>query len=272
MRHALKITLLASFFSILSINGYASDKLMIDGSTGVKPLVESLVKQYKQTQSSVVINIGTGLNPQRRIQALIDNEIDIAMASHGVDIQRIAELGLKAHRIAKMAVVMGVNRTVSIEHVSSSQLCDIYNGRINNWHDFDGPSLPIKPLLRPHNEVDTEVVSAHIACFSEIQFSSDILTFKKSGQMAKAIMQTPGAVGMTTLVRVAQSSGKIKALSINGVSPDTTNLLNGTYPLTRDSFLITHAEPTAEVGEFLVFVRSEQGSAIITSSNAVPAN
>jgi phosphate transport system substrate-binding protein len=264
-------TLITFLFSLFSFDGQTSEKLIIDGSTGVKPLIESLVKHYKQTQPNTSVEIGAGLNPQRRIQALVDEDINIAMASHGVDIQRISQLGLKAHRIAKMAVVIGVNHTVSISTISDEQLCDIYSGKINNWHHLEGAKLPIIPLLRPFNEVDTEVVSTHVPCFSQVQFSADIQAYKKSGQMANAIRQTPGAVGMTTLVRVAQSNDKIRALSINGISSDSENLLSGAYPLTRDSFLITQSEPTREVSAFLAFIRSEQGSAIILANSAVPA-
>ncbi|TDF39286.1 hypothetical protein EYS14_07110 [Alteromonadaceae bacterium M269] len=266
-----KLTLFFFLFSLFSCGGYASDKLVIDGSTGVKPLVQSLVNGYKQTQPDIDMEVGSGLNPKSRIQALIDKKIDIAMASHGIDIEHITQLGLEVHRVAKIAVVIGVNSAVDIDNISDRQLCDIYGGKIDNWHNLNGPQLPIVPLLRPFSEVDTEVVSEHIACFSQVQFPSDILTFEKSGQMARAIRQTPGAIGMTTLVRVAQSDGKMRALAINNISPQPANLLSGAYPFTRDSFLITSSAPSAEVAAFLAFVRSEQGAAIITANNAVPA-
>lgn len=261
----------AFFLSIVNIDGYAREKLVIDGSTGVKPLVEALVGHYKQTRPSAVVDIGAGLNPQKRIQALIDEEIDIAMASHGVDIQHITQLGLKAHRVAKMAVVIGVNKTVSVTNILDQQLCDIYGGKINNWSLLKGPTLSVVPMLRPFNEVDAEVVRTHITCFSEVKFPTDIKTFNKSGQMAKAIRQTPGAVGMTTLVRVAQSRGKMTALSINGIPPDPNNLLSGAYPFTRDSFLITALKPNKQVAALLAFVRSDEGRAVIIANNAVPA-
>jgi phosphate transport system substrate-binding protein len=271
MRGALKLTLLVFFFTMLSFNGYASEKLIFDGSTGVKPLVESLVKHYKQIRPNIVVDMGTGLNPQKRIQAVIDKNINVAMASHGLDMQRISQLGLKAHRIAKMAVVMGVNHTVGMKTISDRELCDIYSGKIDNWRNIGGKELPIVPMLRPFSEVDTEVIRAHIPCFSEVQFLSDILTFEKSGKMAKSIARTSGAIGMTTLVRVAKSQGEISALSMNDISPNTNNLLSGAYPFTRDSFLITSSKPTAEVAAFLTFVRSERGKAVIIANNAVPA-
>jgi phosphate transport system substrate-binding protein len=251
-----------------------SDTLIIDGSTGVKPLVKALVKEYeikyKKTKRFPKIQIGKGLKPSDRILALKDNKIDIAMASHGIDIQKTSKAGLKVHPIAKVAVVIGVNHTVNIDAITHQQLCDVYRGKIANWQYLGGSNMTIIPLLRPFNEVDTEVVSAHVPCFSPSDFSKNIRSIQKSGKMARMLSHTRGAVGMTTLIRVAQSHGAIKAMAINNIKPEPENLLNGSYPLSRDLFLITESQPKAEVAAFLAFVNSVQGAEIITANHAVP--
>ena len=89
--------------------------------------------------------------------------------------------------------------------------------------------------------------------------------------MARAIAQTPGAIGMTTLIRVQQSEGRIKPLSLNNIKPDTSNLSAGTYTLTRDLFLITPAKPDEKPA--ISDVYSQSGwYRIIVSNNAVPAS
>jgi ABC-type phosphate transport system substrate-binding protein len=81
----------------------ASDKLLIDGSTGVKPLIAALANQYAEAADNPEIVIGEGLRPNDRIQALLDGNIDIAMASHGIDAERLYRQGLKVHKIAVTA-------------------------------------------------------------------------------------------------------------------------------------------------------------------------
>ena len=264
------------FFTTLAISLFhfeaiASEKLVIDGSTGVKPLIESLAVEYQKSHSAPQIEIGSGLKPEARVHALINKDIDIAMASHGIDIQHVSAKGLTVHRIAKVAVVMGVNQSVNIRNISYQQLCDIYGGKIENWQDLGGENQPIIPFIRPFNEVDTEVILEQVSCFASLKISPQIETRKKSGQMARAIAQPPGAIGMTTLIRVQQSKGKIRALSLNNIKPDTSNLLEGNYTLTRDLFLITPAEPDKKTRRFLAFIRSQNGSRNIISNNAVPA-
>lgn len=249
----------------------AETTIKIDGSTGVKALVQALAAGYQKQKASTEIILGDGLKPKARISALLNHQIDIAMASHGIDIQRITEQNLKVHRFAKMAVVMAVNASVSIDNISYQQLCDVYAGRLQNWRSLTDSDLAIQAFIRPLSEVDAEVLQQKIDCFGQAQLADSIVTINKSGPMARSIAKTLGAIGMTTMVRVAQSEGKMKAIAINGIAPDLDNLLSGDYQYSRDSFLITAAEPSPQVAEFLVFIRSEQGAEIIVQNNAVPA-
>ena len=92
-----------------------------------------------------------------------------------------------------------------------------------------------------------------------------------SGQMAKELANTAGAFGMTTMVRVKQSDGKIRPVSLNGIKPSTENMQRGTYPLTRDAFLVTTASPSPAVAQFLAFIPGPEAEAVMVANSAVPA-
>lgn len=255
---------------ILVANTVSADMLKIDGSTGVKPLVKALAAGFQQQSSAAEIQLGSGLKPKARISALLGHDIDIAMASHGIDVHQITKQGLQVHHFAKMAVVMAVNHDVNITHISHQQLCDIYLGKLKNWQDLGMTDLAITPFIRPFTEVDAEVFRNQISCFGRLTIPMEIKLMNKSGAMARAIANSSGAIGMTTMVRVAQSAGKMKAIAINKVSPDVENMQSGAYPFARDSFLITHENPAESVMQFLAYIKSEQGAAVIIANNAVP--
>jgi phosphate transport system substrate-binding protein len=267
----LKLTniLLITFF-LSSFNATASDAIAIDGSTGVKPLIEALAVEYMKTKPSADVIVGAGLKPNERIDALVSDRIQVAMASHGIEREQLARFGLKLHPIASVAVVIGVHQDVNLSSISHQQLCDIYSGKTLNWRTLTGDDLLIDPFIRPFDEVDSEVVVANIPCFAQITLAKHVQLKKKSGQMARALSDSSGSIGMTTLIRVAQSNNKIKALAINKVKPDRANLLSGHYALTRELFLITSAQPKTEVSQFLAFIRSEQGSKVIIANYAIP--
>ena len=247
-----------------------SDKIAIDGSTGMTPLVEALAKAYRDQNPGTAIDIGKGLGTKARIQALSDGKIDIAMASHGLDIAGIKRQGMAVQEIGKVAVVFGVNASVTLGDLTENQICDIYSGKARNWKEVGGPDLAIVPLTRPESEVDTEVVRDKVGCLKNLKIPEHVKVMPKAPEMAKELAATPGAFGMTTTTVVEQSQGRVKALSIGGIAPTAQNVQNKQYVLTRDSFLVTKAAPPAAVTRFLDFIRSSGGEKVIMANGAVP--
>jgi phosphate transport system substrate-binding protein len=183
----------------------------------------------------------------------------------------LARQGLAAHEIAKVAVVIGVNASVPITSIAERQLCDLYSGAITNWRELGGPDLRIAPHTRPAGEVDADVVLAGVKCLQQTALASTVVSIEKPEDMAAALATTRGAVGMTSLPFVEQSGGRVRALALGGVSPTPANVRQGTYPLSRQSFLLTHTSPSPAVARFLAFVRSADGASAIAANGAVPA-
>lgn len=259
-------------FSVcLAARAQTSDRISIDGSTGVTPLVAALAKAYQALHPAVHIDIGKGLGTRARIDSLNQGKIDIAMASHGLNVAEIEKQGMVVHEIAKVAVVFGVNEGVSVSSLTHAPICDIYAGKITNWKQLGGADLVIVPMTRPDSEVDTEVVREKISCMAKLQMPEAVKVMPKAGEMAQALAATTGAIGMTTMTVVEQSNGKIKAASLQGIVPTAENVQRKIYMLTRDSFLVVKAPPPAVVGRFLDFVRSAAGAKIISANGAVPA-
>lgn len=250
--------------------GQPRDTIVVDGSTGVRPLVAALAEAYQERNPGVTVRIGKGLGTKARLQALAEGKIDIAMASHGLDVEVITRQGMTVHEIAKVAVVFGVNAGVPATALADRQICDIYDLKVRNWSELGRPDLAIAPLTRPDSEVDAEVVRAKIGCLKELQMPDAVRVMPKGGDMAKGLATTSGAIGMTTMTVVEQSGARIKPVSLNGVAPSAENVKSGAYALTRDSFLVVRAEPPDAVAKFLAFVRSPAGQKVISANGAVP--
>jgi phosphate transport system substrate-binding protein len=247
-----------------------SEKVVVDGSTGVMPLVAALAKAYQERYPGTTVEMGKGLGTKARLQALEEGKIDIALASHGLAVENLIRRGMAVHEIAKVAVVFGVNTSVPLTNVTDSQICGVYAGSVTNWKEFGGPDIAIAPSTRPDSEVDTEVVRAGIACLKDLKMSQGVKVMPRSGDMAKELAASVGAIGMTTSTVVEQSRGQIRALSLNGVIPSAENVGRKTYVLTRDSFLVTKGAAAPAVARFVEFIRSSAGTAVIVANGAVP--
>jgi len=265
LRNAVLILGLGAAFQV-----YSAEKIVIDGSTGVMPLISALAKVYQMQNSDVMIEIGKGLGTKARIEALREGKIQIAMASHGLNIDAIKKQGMVVSEIAKVAVVFGVNANVSATDLSDQQICDIYSIAKSNWKELGASDMPIVPITRPDSEVDTEVVRHHIGCLTSLKMSNAVRVAPKSGEMAQELAATGGAIGMTTMTVVEQSAGRIKPVSLRGVAPTAANVKNRTYSFTRDSFLVTQSSPSKAVARFMEFVQSDVGAKVIAMNGAVP--
>jgi phosphate transport system substrate-binding protein len=254
----------------LAIPAHAAEKLLIDGSTGVTPLVAALAKAYREHNPGTAIEIGKGLGTKARIEALSAGKIDIAMASHGLKVDDIKRQGMAVHEIGKVAVVFGVNASVSASNLTDDQICAIYSVKSRNWKELGASDLPIVPFTRPDSEVDAIVARENIGCLKNLPMPEAVKVAPKSGEMAKELASTAGAVGMTTMTVVEQSGGRIKPVSLRGIAPVAANVQNKTYVLTRDSFLVTKAAPSPAVAGFLDFIRSAAGEKVILANGAVP--
>ena len=270
MMKILTASLLLFLASLGMALAQSTEKIMIDGSTGVTPLVAALAKVYQQRTPGVTIEIGKGLGTRARIEALSKGTIDIAMASHGLKVDEIKRQGMTVHEIGKVPVVFGVNRSVSAGELTERQICDIYAGNVRNWKDVGASDLAIVAIARPDSEVDTEVVREHIACLTALKMADSVRIAPKAGEMASELAATAGAIGMTTMTVVEQSGGSIRPLPLRGVEPTAANVQYKRYALTRDSFLVTGAAPSAAVTKFIEFVRSPAGEKVIAANGAVP--
>jgi phosphate transport system substrate-binding protein len=248
----------------------AQQKVSVDGSTGTAPLVAALGKAYA-AKAGVTVDVGKGLGTKARFEALANGKIDIAMASHGLNVAEVTGRGMIVRRIAMTPVVFGVHESVTVANLADAQICAIYDGSRRNWKELGGNDLAIAPLARPDSEVDMEVVRDGVSCFKTLKLPDGVRILPRAGDMAKALAETAGGVGMASTTVVEQSKGKIKAVALNGNAPTEANVLARTYRLTRDAFLVTGRTPSAQTKDFIDFVLTAAGASVIRANGAIPA-
>ncbi len=260
-----------SLCALLAIgaHGQTTERIVIDGSTGGMPLAAALAKAFQERNPGVTIEMGKGLGTKARVQALAEGKIDIALASHGLNIGEITRQGMAVHEIANVAVVFGVNATVPVVNLTAQQICDVYAGKMSNWKALGGPEMEIAVRTRPDSEVDTEVVRDNIACLKDLKFPVVVKVMPTAGNMATELATAAGAIGMTTMTVVEQSQGKIKALSINGIDPSAQNVERKAYQLVRESFFVIKTPASPAVARFLEFTRGPMGHTVITANGAI---
>jgi phosphate transport system substrate-binding protein len=269
MRKRLLACLLPLVLSFSSL-ALSSGPLRIDGSNGARPLVAALADAFTERYPEDTVEVGAGMPVNERLAALDDGRIDLIMASHGLEEDALRARGYAVYRFAQMPVVLAVNAEGNhVAGITAAQLCGIYAGDYDNWLALKGPDMPLRAFARPRVEVDMEVLEAGLPCFGQRAMGGNVQTRERSGELARALVDTPGAIGMTTLTRVLASEGQLRALALDGVHPRVEGRVNSDYPLMRDVFLVARPNAVAAVENFLAFVGGP-GTAIIRSAGALP--
>lgn len=264
------------FFIVLLLSSCTSSTsqgpLRIDGSNGVRPLMEAVAASYMGYYDERKVEVGEGMPSAERLAALDEGRIDLVMASHGLDEEALRAEGYDVYRFAQMPVVLAINTENNrMEAITTAELCGIYAGAYRNWSELRGTDLPIRPFARPRAEVDMEVLEANLPCFRNLTMAGEVQTRERSGELAQALMDTPGAIGMTTMTRVLASKGKLRALALDGIRPDYMNMSNGNYYLMRDAFLVARPNASQKVKDFLDFVEGA-GMEVVMKERAMPLN
>ncbi|HSH91806.1 MAG TPA: phosphate ABC transporter substrate-binding protein [Ramlibacter sp.] len=254
----------------VSSSGWAQERIILDGSTGMIPLAKAVAQVYQQKSPDNRAEVGQGLGTSARLKAVADGSIHIALASHGVTKADLEKNGLRSIDVAKGAIVFAVHASVPLGDISEQQVCDLFSGRTANWKGLNGPDAAVVVLTRPPVEVDPEVIRAKVACFKDLKEVDSARVMARGGDMAKGLAETPHAIGMTSMTVVEQSGGKLRALALNGIAPSAENVKAGRYFLTRDFLFVVKAAPSPSVARFLDFVMSAHGDAVITGSGAIP--
>jgi phosphate transport system substrate-binding protein len=206
------------------------------------------------------------------IQALIEGKTPIAGASRPLKPEEKKEK-LIGTIIGYDAIAVFVPQSNPVRNLTKEQLKGIFTGQIKNWKEVGGPDAPITPNTeiltgkRATVEMFQEMVldgAAYGKGFKEIDLPRDQIVDLAAS--ANGICSV--SLGLLAAVP-ADVKAKVKPISINGIEPTEKNVRSGAYLISRPLLLVTQGLPKAEVKEFINFMLSAEGQAIV-ARNFVP--
>lgn len=244
---------------------------LIDGATALYPVYSSFVNALysKETvkfdgkdfdKTSSIQKTGT-TNAFKRV---IDGEVDIIFCAEPskkqLEYAASKNVELELIPIGKEAFVFIVNKNNPINDLTVDQIKQIYTGKINNWKDLGGEYTPIIALQR-----------------AEGSGSQTAMLSFMNGEEMKRISQTilGRSIGYSFRYYVESivKDGKLKMISINGVTPNIENIQNNTYPIVDNFYMIYRKDNTNKnIKTIEDYILSQEGQDIIKEIGYVPIN
>jgi phosphate transport system substrate-binding protein len=224
----------------------------------------------------------TGGGSGTGIAGLIDGTVDIANASRRMKPEEFAEAQANGitpveHVVARDAIAVVVHPSNPVDGLTLQQLSDIFSGRITNWSEVGGEDRPIVLLSRESNS------GTHVYFLEQVLrlgdsnnhtlFSPDTLLMPSSEGISVEVRQNPNAIGYDGLGYVTPDQ-KVVAVAASPdepyVLPAVETVNSGAYPIARDLYMYTAGEPQGDIADYLAWILSPEGQAIVERLGFVP--
>jgi len=244
----------------------AGEKISVAGSTTVQPVAEAVAEAFTAKNPNVQVDIQGG-GSSVGVKSAGEGTVDIGAASREVKESELADFpNLVIHTIARDGIAIAVNPDVAVDGLAKDEVRDIFAGEITNWSEVGGPDAPITVVSR-------EEGSGTRGAFEEMVMGKEgppivdtAILFPSNGAVRTAVSTTPDSIGFLSFGYLDAS---VKALAVDGVDATVANALNGSYPVVRPLNMLTDGEPSGIVKDFLDFVLSEAGQAIVVEEGYI---
>lgn len=240
-----------------------SGTVATDGSTSMEKVIGYLSEAYMEENSDVKVTYnptGSGSG----IQAVQEGRCDIGLSSRNLKDDEAKDL--KGTVVAIDGIAIIVNPQNPITDLTVEQIASLYKGEITNWEEIGGYDAPVVLIGR-------EAASGTRDGFESITDTEDACKYSQeltsTGDVVQTVASNPNAIGYASLASVKDT---VKAIDVEGVTPTTETIQNGSYKVQRNFVFVTkkNKELTGAAKSFFDFATSAAADELIENAGAVP--
>ena len=244
-----------------------SGKLIITGSSTIAPLASELAKKFEKSHPLVKVDVQTG-GSSRGIADVKRKVSQIGMVSRTL---KESESDLSGHVIAKDGISIIVHKDNPVNSLTSDQVKAIFQGKISHWNSIDGNNEKITVINKAEGRSTLEVFLKFFQLKNR-EIKPDII-IGDNEQGIKLVSHNKNAIAYVSIGTAEYSKHlgiNIKTIALDGVEATTANLINGTFPLSRELNFITQGKRSKLASAFLDYSLSPAAFSTIKEFGFVP--
>lgn len=243
--------------------GLVSAETIRIGGTGTAMTTMTLLGEaFAKVHAGHTVKVLPSLGSSGALKALQGGALEIAVTARDLKPEE-KSLGLSAFRYGTTAFVFASHAKTPAQPLTRESIAAIYSGQQANWAN----GQPVRVILRPMQDTDTKLlnkISPEIeAAVAAAHARSGMTIAITDTDAVNHIEKTPNAFGTSTLAQVIAENRSVNLLSVDGVKPSPQTLENGSYPYTKDLYIVSPAAPSNGAKQFIEFVRSSKGIEIL---------
>ncbi len=248
------------------LSSFAGQKgtLRIAGGTAHIPVMKEAAKQIINFNPQIQISIaggGSGLGIKQAGEGLVD----IGNAGRKPSDDEIRNYNLNLVKWAVDGVGVVVHPKNNVQSLTSTQLQDIYSGKISNWSEISGVDREINLYTRDEASGTREVFWKKALAKGDISARANVVV--SNGAMKTAVAGDPFAIGF---VSVGNMDSSVAPVALDGVVPSPESVRSGEYKVARGLYSLTKGEPSGLAKLFLEFIVSPTGQQIVVDKGFIP--
>lgn len=273
--------------------------ISIGGATGMLPVLEELTAEFNRRTPTAYFELRGGGSKYGEEQALA-GRVNLGASTLPPEEEPVAngvaarnprpiEAGLTRIPIGIDGLALIVHRTNPIEMISLEQAALIFEGRVLDWAAVGGNDGEILLVSREDGSGARHIFETRVMGDSQVALTAVVMP--TSRDVVEYVAKTPGAIGYVSRAYVhsqlPQSDGvtgespadggegdtpaansfdglpAVKVLGLEGHWPVDAAIQNQLYPLSYPIYLVSRREPTGTVRQFVDFILSPAGQAIV---------
>ena len=236
-------------------------ELTVAGSTSIQPFADKWAEVFMEKRPGLGVNVQGG-GSSAGIQACKSGACQIGMTSRDL---KPDEQDLHEIVVAHDGLAVIVHPENPVRAATLPQIKEIFSGDLRNWGLLGGADRAITIVTR-------EEGSGTRGAFQELvmgrtRIFKGAITQDSNGTVREIVAHDPYAVGFISLGLVNE---QVVALELDGAAASEQNIENGRYKLVRPFMFVSQGEPTGQALEFIEFVLSDEGQALVKVEGLIP--
>ena len=239
-----------------------AETLEIPGSGACEVVLKEMAAIFNVQHPGHEVIIPRSIGSKGGISSVITNKNLIGRTSRPLEGEE-TKYGLQYLVFARDAVIFAVGPKVKVQDLTSTQLTDIFSGKIDNWEQVGGHKDVIRVLIRQPGETSFRVIQQNLKPFQQITFTDRSKVLYHDYEMLNMLTKYGTAIGWVTLSSIFISQ-TIKPVAIDHIPATPENVLAGKYKLVSDYALIYKENRLNELAKkFVDFIFSDSGKQIM---------
>jgi len=241
--------------------GRSQTDMTLAGSTSIQPFADKWAEVFMEKHPGLGINVQGG-GSSAGIQACKSGACQIGMSSREL---KGDEKDLFEIVVARDGLAVIVHPSNPIRGMKLAEVKQIFSGDLRNWKLLGGNDREMTVVTR-------EEGSGTRGAFQELvmgktRIFKGAITQDSNGTVREIVAHDPYSIGFLSLGLVNE---QVRALVLDGASANEEHIRAGSYKLVRPFLFVSLGEPAGLAKEFVDFVLSEEGQALVKKEGLLP--